>query len=55
MILGHGLTVKALAVANTLLLDIKCPGVVSTLQLGDEQKDIAEFIAQFRNDGGEIA
>ena len=56
MICGHGSTVKALAVANPRLLDIiTSPGVVSTLQIGDEPKDVDGFVSQFRDDGGEIA
>ena len=56
MICGHGSTVKALAVANPRLLDIiTSPGVVSTLRIGAEPKNIDEFVSQFVNDGGEIA
>ena len=55
MVCGHGSTVKALAVANPRLLDITSPEIVSKLHIGDEPKDLAKFISQFRNDGGEVA
>ena len=56
LVCGHGATLKALAVEDPRLLDIiTSPGVVSTVQIGDEPKDVAEFVSLLRNDGGKVA